>query len=301
MITKVEGRINLLQEHIDFSGQSTLRIKWGDIPFFGYPWHYHSEREIVYLLESTGTRFVADHIENFGPGDLVMLAGNVPHYWHSDEKYLKGDPDLFARRLVVQFPNDFMETQINTYSELAAIKSLFKISKKGIRFLPPESEKIGRMLLKLPQLKGFKQLNLFLKILQLMAVNTNYKLLASDAYKTDENAVTDQRLQKVTRYMIRNFQNHISLNKMAEVAGMQRTAFCRFFKEKTGRPLITYLNELRIGFACKLLIKGNMQILRICYETGFNSLSSFNRTFKKITGLNPKQYQKRILEGSATG
>ncbi len=300
MILKQEGKINLLQEYIDFSGQRTLKLKWGDIPCFGYPWHYHSEHEIVYLLESTGTRFVADHIGHFGPGDLVMLAGSVPHFWRSDDKYMKGDPDLFVRRLVVQFPNDFMETQINTYAELAAIKSLFKNSEKGIRFLPPESEKIGRMLLGLLQLKGFKQLNRFLEILQHMSLNANYKLLASDAYQTDENTITDQRIQKVTRYMISNFQNHISLDKMAGLAGMQRTAFCRFFKEKTGRPLITYLNELRIGFACKLLIKGDMQILRICYETGFNSLSSFNRTFKKITGLNPKQYQKRITEGSAT-
>ncbi len=295
-----EGKIHFLEEQIDFSVQSTLRLKWGDIPFFGYPWHYHNEHEIVYLLESTGTRFVADHIENFGPGDLVMLAGSLPHYWHSDEKYRKGDSDLFARRLVVQFPNDFMKTQINTYAELAALKNLFKNSEKGIRFLPPQSDKIGRMLLQLPQLKGFKQLIRFLEILQHMAHNTNYKLLASDAYNSGQNAVTDQRLQKVIGYMISNFQNHISLDEMANLAGMQRTAFCRFFKDKTGRSFITYLNELRIGFACKLLIKGDMQILRICYETGFNSLSGFNRTFKRITGLNPKQYQKRITEGSAT-
>ena len=289
-----------MEEHIDFSDQSTLRLKWGDIPFFNYPWHYHSEHEIVYLLESTGTRFVADHIENFGPGDLVMLAGNLPHYWHSDEKYRKGNSDLFARRLVVQFPNDFMKDQINTCAEFAALKSLFKNSERGILFLPPQSEKIGRMLLQLLQLKGFKQLILFLEILQHMAQNSNYRLLASDAYNSGHNGVTCKRLHKVIRYMMSNFQNHISLDEMASLAGMQRNAFCRLFKEKTGRSLITYLNELRIGFACKLLVKRDMQILRICYETGFNSFSNFNRTFKRITGLNPKQYQKRITEGSET-
>ena len=294
-----KGKIHFMEEYIDFSDQSTLRLKWGDLPFSSYPWHYHSEHEIIYLLESTGTRFVADHIENFGPGDLVMLAGNLPHYWHSDEKYRKGDPDLFARRLVVHFPNDFMKDQINTCAEFAALKSLFKNSEKGIRFLPPQSEKIGQMLLQLLQLKGFEQLRWFLEVLQHMAQNTNYILLTSDAYNLDHYAVTSKRLREVIRYMMSNIHNHISLDEMASLAGMQRTAFCRFFKEETGRSCITYLNELKIGFACKLLVKGDMSILRICYETGFNSLSGFNRTFKRITGLNPKQYQKRITEGSA--
>ena len=79
--------MKIMHEHIDFPGQSTLKIKWGDIPFFNYPWHYHTEYEVLYLLESSGTRYVADSIEPFTCGDLVMVAGNLPHYWRNDDAY----------------------------------------------------------------------------------------------------------------------------------------------------------------------------------------------------------------------
>lgn len=286
-----------MPEYIDFSDQNTIKLKWGDIPCFGYPWHYHSEYEIIYILDSTGTRFVADHIGRFDPGELVMLAGNLPHFWRSDEKYYRGDPGLNLRRLVVQFPNDFMQYQINNHPEFAAVKKLLINSEKGIRFLPPQSENIGRMLLGLTRLKGFRQLIRFLEILQYMAQIEGYKLLASDAYKSGENTIFDERLQKIMKYLVSNYHNNITLDEVANLAGMQRNAFCRYFKEKTSMNLSAHLNELRIGFACKLLSRGDMRVMQICYETGFNNLSGFYRTFKKITGLTPRQYQKQILKG----
>jgi AraC-like DNA-binding protein len=289
--------MKIMHEQIDFPGQSTIKFKIGNIPFFSYPWHYHSEYEIIYLLESTGTRFVADHIELFGPGDLVMVAGNLPHFYRNDEIYYEEGSQLKANRIVVQFPLDFMKPQIDTYPELLNIRNLMIRSNKGIRFLPPQNTEIGEMLLGLPKLQGFRQLMRFLEILNIMALNTNYKLLASDAYQPGRHELFDNRLEKVMRFLTYNYQNPITLPEIAEIAGMHPTSFCRYFKDKTGKQLSVYLNELRIGFACKLLIKGSLQVSQICYETGFNNLSNFNRTFKSITGLTPTQYQEQFLRG----
>jgi AraC-like DNA-binding protein len=293
--------MKIMHEHIDFPGQSTIRIKWGDIPFFTYPWHYHSEYEIVYLLESTGTRFVADHIEPFGPGDLVMVAGNTPHYWRNDDKYYQGDPALRARRIVVQFPQDFLKPHIDNYPEFQAIKNLLIRSEKGIRFLPPQADEIGAMLLELLDINGFRQLIRLVEILQSMAANTNFRLLASEAYQPGRHEVSDNRMQKVTRFLAYKYKEQISLTEVAEIAGMHPNAFCRYFREKTGKRLSDYLNELRIGYACKLLMSDNLQISQICYESGFNNVSNFNRSFKKITGLTPSNYQEQILKGEIQG
>jgi AraC-like DNA-binding protein len=290
--------MKIMHEHIDFPGQSTLKIKWGDVPFFNYPWHYHTEYEVLYLLESKGTRYVADSIEPFAPGDLVMVAGNLPHYWRNDDAYYKGNPDLHAKRIVVQFPNDFMKPHLETYPEFLPIHNLLHRSEKGIRFLPPHSDEIGNMLLELLDLQGFYQIIRFCEILHYMAHITNYKLLASDAYQPGKHDISDNRLDKVIRYLTFNYQNHITLDEVADVAGMHPTAFCRYFKEKTGKHLSAYLNELRIGFACKLLMKGNMQVSQVCYETGFNNLSNFNRTFKNISGFTPSQYRVNYLKGN---
>ena len=291
--------MKIMHEQIDFPGQSTIKFKIGDIPFFSYPWHYHSEYEIIYLLESTGTRFVADHIEPFGPGDLVMVAGNLPHFYRNDEAYYEEGSNLRANRIVVQFPNDFMKPQIDTYPEFLNIRNLMNRSQKGIRFLPPHNTEIGEMLLELPKLSGFRQLMRFLEILNIMALNTNYKLLASEAYQPGRHELFDNRLEKVMRFLTYNYQNPVTLPEIAEIAGMHPTSFCRYFKDKTGKQLSVYLNELRIGFACKLLIKGSLQVSQICYENGFNNLSNFNRTFKNITGLTPKHYQEQFLKGES--
>lgn len=287
----------IMHEQIDFPGQSTIRLKWGEIPFLTYPWHYHSEYEILYLIESTGTRFVADHIEPFGPGDLVMVAGDLPHYWRNDEEYYLPGTGLKAKRFVIQFPGDFMQPVINTYPEFLTIKNLLLRSEKGIRFLPPQNDEIGQMLLELRDFSGFRQIMRFLEILHYMAQNTNYKLLASDAYQPGRHEIFDNRLEKVIRFLTHNYQTQVRLEEVAQIAGMHPTAFCRYFKDKTGKQVSTYLNELRIGFACRLLINGAMQVSQICYETGFNNLSNFNRTFRRITGLTPTQYQEEMMKG----
>jgi AraC-like DNA-binding protein len=289
--------MKIMHEKIDFPGQSTLKLKLGDIPFFTYPWHYHSEYEIIYLLESTGTRFVADHTEPFGPGDLVMVAGNLPHFWRNDDSYYTEGSPLRASRIVVQFPHDFLKPHFETYPEFLSIRSLLLRSEKGISFLPPHNDEIGEMLLELPRLSGFRQIMRFIEILNHMSQITNYKLLASDAYQPGRHDLFDNRLEKVMRFLTYNYQNHISLNEVAEIAGMHPSSFCRYFKDKTGKNLSVYLNELRIGFSCKLLINGTMQVSQICYETGFNNLSNFNRTFKSITGLTPTQYQNQFFKG----
>ncbi len=283
--------MKIMHEQIGFSGQPTLKIKWGEIPFFGFPWHYHSEYEILYVLESYGTRFVADSVEPFEAGELVMLGRNLPHYWRNDEKYYKGDPRLVVKRLTIHVPGELFGDYFIHLPEFLSIKKMLERSERGIRFLPPFDREVGALLTELPEFTGFNQLIRFLEILQLMSEVPDFKLLASEAYKPGLHDLSDDRVQKVIRFLTFNYQHHISLGEVASLAGMHPTAFCRFFKEKTGKLFSQYLNELRVGFACKLLMDGNLQISQICFETGFNNLSNFNRTFKTITGLTPTSYQ----------
>ncbi len=287
--------LKIMEELIDFPGQSTLRLKFNETPFLHFPWHHHQEFEILYLLESTGTRFVGDNIEPFAPGDLVLLAGNIPHYWRNDDSYYMEGNNQLVKRVVLQFPGDFLATQLEHYPEFGNIKLLFQRAVRGIQFLPPSSEQLGALILDLFNFSGFKQMVRFLEILELMANSEQYKLLASEGYQVAAHDLQDDRLEKVKRYIMYNYQKNISLSTVAEKAGMHPTAFCRYFKYKTGKSLTTYINELRIAFGCKLLIKGHLQISQVCYDTGFNNVSNFNRIFKQIVGMTPTQYQDTIL------
>jgi len=70
--------------------------------------------------------------------------------------------------------------------------------------------------------------------------------------------------------------------------------FCRFFKSRTQKSLTQFLNELRIGHACKLLQNEEYSVSDVCYECGYNTLANFNKFFKNITGKTPSEYRKKI-------
>ena len=103
-----------------------------------------------------------------------------------------------------------------------------------------------------------------------------------------------QGMDKVYEYIFKNFNHNISLKNVAEVANMNKSAFSRLFKKVNNKPYSKYLNEIRIGYACKLLIENKYNITFICYESGFNNISNFNRQFKNITSMTPSEYIKNI-------
>lgn len=287
-----------MHEHIDFPGQSPVRVKIREMPHFTYPWHFHPEFEILYVIDGSGTSFVADSIEEFQSGDLAFIGSNLPHFWRSDEKYLNSGGDLKIKYMVVQFADDFLREEIANYPEYHSIGELFERSAQGIRFSPDFVRKISKKLIKLSKRKGFERIILLQEILQELATTSDYKLLAGELYQHNNQSFSSLRLMKVMQFLNTNYQRKIELEKVANIANLHPAAFCRFFKEKSGKSLSGYVNDLRIGYACRLIIDGKMSVSQISFECGFNNLSNFNRTFKKHTGFTPTDYFGEFHKGA---
>lgn len=286
--------MKLMHEHIDFPGRSTIKVKWRDTPYFTYPWHSHSEFELTYVIKSYGTRYVGDNIEKFGPGDLVLIGCNMPHFWKSDEDFYKGRPELSVNAIIIQFHSDFFINALNNYPEFFHIKKLLSLSTRGIRFLEPVVKKMDKMLRRMLEVSGFERIILMLQILNELASTDSYDVLGSEAFPLEMNGYSNDRLDKVINFLNFHYREKITLEKVSDLAGYHPSAFCRFFKEKSGKSLSEYLNDMRIGYACKLLIEGNLTVSQICFECGFNNLSNFNRTFRRLTKFTPTEYQQQF-------
>ena len=286
--------MKIMHEQISFAPRTMLKVKWDDFPHFTYPWHFHSEYEIVYVVKSSGKRFVADSVEAFGEGDLVLLGSNLPHFY---KNVITDDSDKENRvnAIVVQFHKDFFREEINSYPEFHAISELLKRASRGISFSKTQGEKIGKMLKRLLKLNGLERMLYFIKIMDAMARNEHYRLLASSGYQISGHKELNSRLDKIMHYINSNYQRKLSQEEIASSIGMTPAAFCRYFKEKTGKGFIFFVNEMRIGYACKLLIENHLSISQICYECGFNNLSNFNRAFKRLTGYTPGEYQQQFI------
>jgi AraC-like DNA-binding protein/mannose-6-phosphate isomerase-like protein (cupin superfamily) len=279
-----------MQEHIDFPGRSAVKVKIREMPHFTYPWHFHPEFELLYVIDGTGTSFVADSIEEFSSGDLALIGSNLPHFWRSDDKYLNSEGKLKIKYIVIQFPHDFLKDEVSKYPEYHLIGELLDNASQGIRFSPIFALQISKMILKVAKTSGFERIISLQQLLQVLAKTKEFKLLAGNLYQNENHNFTNLRLTKVMQFLNTNYQRKIELGKIAAIANLHPAAFCRFFKEKSGKSLSEYVNDLRIGYACRLIIDGKLSISQISYESGFNNLSNFNRTFKKHTGFTPTDY-----------
>jgi AraC-like DNA-binding protein/mannose-6-phosphate isomerase-like protein (cupin superfamily) len=279
-----------MHEQIDFPGRSAVKVKLREMPHFTYPWHFHPEYEILYVIDGSGTSFVADSIEEFQSGDLALIGSTLPHFWRSDEKYLNSGGKLRVKYIVIQFPDDFLKDEIANYPEYHLIGDLLERASKGIRFSPEFARKIENKIMKLSKSDGFERIIHLQELLQALAKTQDYKLLAGEFYHQENHTFTNFRLTKVLQFLNTNYQRKIELETVADIANLHPAAFCRFFKEKTGKSLSEYVNDMRIGYACRLIIEGKLSVSQISFESGFNNLSNFNRTFKKHTGYTPTNY-----------
>lgn len=286
--------MKVMHEYIDFPGGSSIKVKWRHMPHFTYPWHSHSEYELCYVIEGYGTRYVGDSIESFQAGDLVLIGSNLPHFWKSDEAFHEENPELCVKAIVIQFHSDFFINALNNYTEFYHIKKLLNLSSRGICYLSPTVRKVDDMLRKMVEVNGFDRIILMLQIMNKLAKSDSFKVLGSKAFPLKTNEFTNDRLDKVINYLNFHYREKVSLEKISGLVGYHPSAFCRFFREKTGKSLSEYLNDMRIGYACKLLIEGTLTVSQVCFECGFNNLSNFNRTFKRLTGLTPTGYQQQF-------
>lgn len=289
--------MKIMHEQVSFVPRTMLKVKWDDFPHFTFPWHFHSEYEIVFVLKSSGKRFVADNIEPFKEGDITLLGSNLPHFWKSD-KFDESNENMRVNAIVVQFHKDLFREEINSYPEFHRIKELLKKADRGIHFGSPDNEKIGKMLKRLLKLQGLERMLYFIKLMDMMARTENYRILASKGYQIEEHKELNNRLDKIMHFINTNYQRKITQEEVASKIGMSTAAFCRYFKEKTGKGFIFFINEMRIGYACKLLIENHLSISQICYECGFNNLSNFNRMFKRQIGYTPGEYQQQFVKAT---
>ena len=262
--------------------------------YFPTPWHYHPEVEIVFMLESKGEKYIGSSVTDFEPGDLVMIGSYLPHYYKNNSNYYETDSGLRARSLVIHFNEDFMGKDFINTSENFLVKQMLENSRRGLQFGRDFIEGLREELTSLIKLENMDRLLGLLSLLNKMSKTQDFNFLTSDPIYLN-NSVDSDRIKKVFEYVMANFQKEIKLQEIAGLASMSESAFSRYFKKRTRKTFSTFLTEIRIEHACKLLQKDKHSVSEVSYESGFNNLSNFNRQFKSVKKTTPLSYRSRFL------
>jgi AraC-like DNA-binding protein len=251
-------------------------------------WHFHPEYEIVYVEAETGVRHVGDHISKYEGSDLVFIGPNIPH--------LNFDYGVktIAETVVIQMKEHFLGQPFFALPEITAINELFEKAKSGIAFYGLTKKEVGEKLKRLPALPHFQQLIELLQIFHQLATSKECLLLQSRPVTNASLLKEQQRIHTIYHYIETNYHRPIDVNKIAALTHLTTAAFCRYFKKSTLLTFTDFLNQYRINQAKKLLLH-NKNVTEACYEAGFENLSHFNKTFKKITGENPSHFRKRHI------
>ena len=283
-----------LDQDLPYPIDSHIHYYIEDLPHFIVPWHYHPAIEIMYITRGIGTRFVGDCIEQYEEGDVCMIGPNLPHEWRNNDAYFDKESGLRATCICLFFKREIFDPNFIRLPEMNNIRDLIERSRRGLKFTGNSKLEITRFIRSSVNDVGVRKVTNLLTLLELMATSTEYELLASVGFTNSVNSEDFERFNKVYKFLVKNFATSIRLEEVSTLVGLTPTAFCRYFKERTKKTFVEYLNEMRIGYSKKLLLENKMKISTISGEVGFPNLSNFISQFKKVTGMSPSQFQKQF-------
>jgi AraC-like DNA-binding protein len=249
-----------------------------------YFWHYHPEYEIVFVRKGSGKLHIGEHLKNYEEGELVFIGPDLPHTGFGYG--VIGEHE----EIVVQLRKDFLGEEFMQKPELQQIRKLFERAKQGLSFQGKSRKIVASKLQKMLTFSHFERLVELLHIFDILATTNEFSVLNSADKRFDFNHKDEDRINKVYEYVEQNYQKNIDIQAVADLANLTIPSFCRYFKKISHITYTDFVNEYRINQACRLLFE-NKPIADICFEVGFNNISHFNKTFKQLKGVSPREYK----------
>jgi AraC-like DNA-binding protein len=274
-------------EHIAASKEGSWTLFDRRLPAIPFEWHYNNEYELTLTLNSHGQRFVGDSIAPYGDGDLVLIGPRVPHTWCSSGDCGAGPTH---QALVLWFSETFVQTLIRAHHELRPIQLLLESSTRAIAFSEEVRAKGRPIICNMLTQTAEDRLPALLQLLLLLARDPQAKPLTSPAAHPLPD-VKEERIGRVLDFLNEHYRDENAIGRLVPIAALSRSSLHRLFKHQTGMTITEYVTQLRIGNACALLINTDKPIALIGDQVGYRNLANFNRQFKTLKTLTPRQFR----------
>ncbi|KAF0812903.1 Bifunctional transcriptional activator/DNA repair enzyme AdaA [Andreprevotia sp. IGB-42] len=274
-------------EHVTVPGGASWALLWRELPVLPFEWHYHPEYELTFTVNARGQRYVGDHFADFDDGDLVLVGPNLPHTWSSNTP-LDGSRPMLA--VVVWFTRAWVDKLVDGMPELQPLRLLASHAAQGLAFSPAVAARVRPLLLSLNELSAARRIPVLLDALLQLSADSHAQTLAALAATPAQDSSRD-RLARILERLHSHFAEPLSVAALAGHAALSVGAFHRFFKRHTGKTVLEYQAQLRIGHACQLLIQTAKPVGVIASEAGWNNLAHFNRQFLAAKGITPKAFR----------
>lgn len=274
-------------EKLTTEQSSSFIFRQFEVPAFDAPFHFHPEYELTLILKGEGQRYVGKQVNDFFEGDLVFLGSNLPHCWIAQ----KANQEEMLGAIVIQFDENFLGKGFFQLPEMAKIKEFLQKSKAGFQILDEVKEILTTKIKALVVAQPLQKMLGLIEILAILSQCQDLQIIDFSFSEHHYSQIETARFQKVFSYLIENFKEEISLDQIANIADLSPTSFCRYFKSITQKTFVEVLIEFRLQNACQLLIKTDLPIQQVAFDSGFGDVPYFNKLFKKHKQCTPMAFR----------
>ena len=288
--------MSIISPEIEYVDRSVESIRYLE---HGWPtdlcrWHAHAEYELHLILETQGRAFVGDYIGDFQPGDLFLTGPHLPHNWVTDSY---NQPTVETRDMLVQFSEESMRALFQAFPEFRTLDPMLELSRAGLKLRNFPKDQAIAHLAGIRDAAQVDRVVLFLDFLRAIEQTATFEVLSVGKASAVGGGKRQSQIGHAVDYVVENFGEDLSVNHLATFVGLSETSFTRHFKTTTGHRFTEFVNRVRVGEACRLLVETEEQVSNVCFAVGYQNLANFNRQFMKLKSMTPTQFREHTRSG----
>lgn len=260
--------------------------------YFDYPAHCHEVHELNFVENAAGaTRTIGDSRETIGNLDLVFVTGSkLVHVWNQGTC-----PQQDIHEITIHIDPDIFHGPLLDKRAFVSIRRMIERAQRGLAFPESVVRILREDIINLAQSNdSFASVIRLLNLLYRLSLVEDARELSSTSFIEAREENEDDRVKQIKEYIAANFSRDICLQELADIAHMAPDSFSRFFRNKTGRTPNRYLIDYRLGIAARMLLTTKQSVSEIGFSCGFNTLSHFNRLFRKSKGCTPSEFREQF-------
>ena len=245
----------------------------------------------MYCESGFGKKFIGNSFSEYQQGEMAFIGKNVPHLFKADNSFYEPATTVKPGSIVIQFLEDFLGASFFNSREMMEMKRVLSLSMNGLMIVGETREKIKAAMFEMIDASKIDRLKGLIEIFGLLSFSNDLQPLSVSTI-SGINAKDSLKMHRVLEYALNNHREEVCVEEAAKLANLSESAFCRYFKSRTQKSFVSFVIEMRLNEACKLLKETDLSVLEICYDSGFKNLSNFNRLFRKQFNVNPLEYRR---------
>lgn len=283
--------MKILQFTLPAPDNKTIITKEERLPYFYPHLHRHYEVQLTWVIKGEGTLVADNSMHGFQDNQIYWIGANQPHVFKSEASYFEEGSKKDTETLNIFFNLDSHLASFFSIPEVRHLNQFIRQHNSGFRVPQAKVAPVSCKMVMVNETTGIEQFIHFIDLLKDLSSIDRLEPLSTQTTTASYSETEGIRIATIYNYIMQNFDKPITLDEVAKLAYMTPQAFCRYFKKHTQHTLVSFVNEVRVNEACRKLTENRHEsIASIAYNTGFNSITNFNRVFKSVMKKSPKEF-----------